>query len=125
MLCLLSCIIIIISPNPLADHSVHRASTETVDVLGRFFPAVAGTNNASVSVDESQCSTLHIGQYASLTLPTQQAVGPRYRRRWLTQGLFYKGFRREDSAVLRMLDSQMTLQVICRRDASQPPPAAS
>jgi len=55
------------------------ASTETVDMLARFSLAVAGTNNASVTVDdESRCPTLHIGQYASLALPTQQAVGPRY-----------------------------------------------
>ncbi|CAL8250226.1 unnamed protein product [Boreogadus saida] len=87
---------------------------ETVDVLGRFFPAVAGTNNVSVTVDESQCSTLHIGQYASLSLPTQQAVGPRFAEEFSVLMEVLSWQREEESSLLTLLDYDLHLHLQIR-----------
>ncbi|KAK0139727.1 Collagen alpha-1(XXI) chain [Merluccius polli] len=86
---------------------------ETVDVLARFSLAVASATNASVTVDECR-STLHIGQYASLTLPTQQVVGPSFAEEFSLLMEVLSWQRGEESSLVTLLDYNLHLHLQVR-----------
>ncbi|XP_066569337.1 collagen alpha-1(XI) chain-like [Amia ocellicauda] len=66
-----------VSPVPAAWEELGSGAplAETLDLLPRVSLQAANGTNMSVSEDEQKCPVLHIGQYATLTLPARQAFG--------------------------------------------------
>ncbi|XP_067398297.1 collagen alpha-1(V) chain-like [Emydura macquarii macquarii] len=73
-----------------------------VNLLDKLTSSAQDFSNVSLSSDEANCNVLEIGQYSTLSLPTQEAFGPRFANE-LTVLLKLRYSLKEDTSLLTIL----------------------